>query len=335
MKSHVQAAALMFATVGLACPSNPALAQPTQPRIPTGIEIVYSPPTNPVHQPIFERVKGRGVLEQYKEFMSPLKLPRGITIATEGCNGKINAWYANAKITYCYEYMAFMEEVARSGEAIPGFRREDALVGAFTQVLLHETAHMVYAQLDIPILGREEDAADQLASFILLNLGNTVARRALTGAAFFWRVLALNSKYDIEDFADEHGTHGQRFFNTLCIAYGKDVVARTTIFNDFIQQKLLPEPRRVRCGGEYIQAKKAFDRLLMPHVTPELMKKVQGMDWLKPEDGVDAIPPANPTGGPSGPGGPGGPRGPGGPTGPAGPGGPRGPGGPSGPSTPR
>jgi len=332
MKTYAQAAALLLITVALAWPLSPAWAQPTPPKLPTGIEIAYAPPSNPVHQPIYERVKKRGVLEKYKEFMAPLKLPRGITIATEGCNGKINAWYANAKITYCYEYMAFMEEVARHGDAIPGFRREDALVGAFVQVLLHETAHMVFAQLDLPVFGREEDAADQLASFILLNLGDTVARRALTGAAFFWRVLALNSKYDIEDFADEHGTHGQRFFNTLCIAYGKDVVSRTTIFNDFIQQKLLPEPRRVRCGGEYVQAKKAFDRLLLPHVDVELMKKVQVGDWLKPEDGIEAVPPANPTLGPSGPSGPGGQRGPAGPTGP---GGPRGPGGPSGPSTPR
>jgi hypothetical protein len=325
MTSLVRAAALMIATVGLACPSGPALAQRLPPGVPPGINVVYAPPTNPAHQPIYERVKKRGVLEQYKAFMAPLKLPTAITIATEGCNGKINAWYANGKITYCYEYMAFMEEVARSGAAIPGFRREDALVGAFVQVLLHETSHMVYAQLDVPILGREEDAADQVASFTLLNLGNTVARRALTGAAFFWRVLALNSKYDIEDFADEHGTHGQRFFNTLCIAYGSDVVLRTSTFNDFIQQKLLPEARRVRCAGEYIQARKAFDRLILPHVDQPLMKKVKDMDWLKPEDGVDALPPANPAPGPAppripgipGPGPGAGPTGPGAPTGPA------------------
>jgi hypothetical protein len=309
MKCHMQAAALMFAAVGLALTSDPALAQLTAPPIPTGIQIAYSPPTNPAHQPIFERLKKRAVLEQYKQFMAPLKLPRGITVATEGCNGKINAWYANGKITYCYEYMAFMEEVAKRGDAIPGFRREDALVGAFVQVLLHETSHMIFARLDVPILGREEDAADQLASFTLLNLGNTVARRALTGAAFFWRVLALNSNYNVEDFADEHGTHGQRFFNTLCIAYGSDVVGRTKTFNDFIQQKLLPESRRVRCASEFVQAKKAFNRLLLPHVDAELMKKVQGMDWLKPEDGIDVLPPANTTRGPSGPGDPGfGPR---------------------------
>ena len=113
MKTYAQAAALLLITVALAWPLSPASAQPTPPKLPTGLEIAYAPPSNPVHQPIYERVKTRGVLEKYKEFMAPLKLPRGITIATEGCNGKINAWYANAKITYCYEYMAFMEEVAR------------------------------------------------------------------------------------------------------------------------------------------------------------------------------------------------------------------------------
>ena len=84
-----------------------------------------------------------------------------------------------------------------------------------------------------------------------------------------------------------------RFYNALCIAYGSDVVLRSTTFSDFIQQKLLPESRRVRCATEFMQTKKAFDRLILPHVNADAMKKVQATDWLKPEDGIDALPPNN------------------------------------------
>src|SRR4051812_48840568 len=110
--------ALMFSLGGVLLALNSASAQFFRVRTPNAIDIVYKTPINPDHQPLFERLKKRGVLEQYKEFVSPLKLPRKVTISTEGCSGKINAWYANGKITYCYEYMAFMEQIARRGDAI-------------------------------------------------------------------------------------------------------------------------------------------------------------------------------------------------------------------------
>ena len=60
---------------------------------------------------------------------------------------------------------------------------EDAVVGPFVDVLLHELSHAIFDMLKIPLFGKEEDAADQLAAFILLQFGNEVARRTITGAA--------------------------------------------------------------------------------------------------------------------------------------------------------
>ncbi len=273
-----------------------------------GIQIEYKEPVNAEHRPVYERLKRRMVLEEYKEFMSPLKFTRALHVSLSGCNGVVNAFYQSGdrRITYCYEYIVHMQRRIAEADMLPGFRREDAVVGEFVNTMLHETGHALFDMFDIPVFGREEDAADAVASFVALRVGSTTARRILTGTAFAWRASDLwrqknrNSPRSFTDYADEHGTESQRFFNTLCIALGSDTVERTTVFSDFVA--LLPEGRRVRCGREYLHVKKAFTRYVLPHVDLDLMKKVQAREWIRSEDGSEATPP-----GPLGPTGPAGP----------------------------
>jgi len=315
MKQAVQPAALVLAAVGFAFSSTPGIAQPATP----GLQVLYQEPTNPAHRPIYERLKQRRVLEQYQEFMSPLKLPRSLQVVMQGCNGTVNAWFdGNARIMLCYEYIDLVEKVAAKGDAPPGFKREDAIVGPFIHVILHETSHAVFKLLDIPIFGREEDAADELAEFIMLQFGKNIARRTLSGVSFFYRALGLQETLKLEDFSDEHGTDGQRFYNALCIAYGSD----PDTFKDIVG--LLPKERAVRCKGEYDAAYKAFVKLILPHVDKAAMERVQQIEWLKADDGTDVLPGGVP-GGPSAPGAPGTPGGGGAPVPGPGPGpGPRG-----------
>lgn len=262
----------------------------------TGIQIEYKEPTNPAHRPVYERLKRRMVLEQYKEFMSPLKFKRLLSVSLAGCNGVVNAFYAfgDRRITYCYEYIVHMQRRITETEVLPGFRREDAIVGEFVNTLLHETGHALFDLFDIPLFGREEDAADAVASFVALRVGPTTARRILTGTAFAWRAAAIwrqknNNVRSFTDYADEHGTEGQRFFNTLCVALGSDTVERTNVFADFVQ--LLPERRRNRCGREYLHVKRAFARYVLPHVDQALLEKVRAREWLRSDDGSEATPP--------------------------------------------
>jgi hypothetical protein len=299
MNHWTRLVAFALAMVSVIVGPEPTMAQPVTP---TGVQVSYVEPTNPVHRTIFDRLKKRQVLEQYREFMSPLRLPRPLQVTLQGCNGTINAWYdGHGTITVCYEYIELVEKVAAKGDTPPGYRREDLVVGPFVQVILHETSHAVFNILDIPIFGREEDAADSLAEFIMLQFGANVAQRTLSGTALYYRALALQEKPAFEDFSDEHGTDAQRFFNALCIAYGSDPNG----FNGFIQQKLLPKERQGRCAAEYAAAKKAFEKLILPHVDQELMKKVQQVEWLKADDGSGVLPASVP----AAPGGPGGPSG--------------------------
>jgi hypothetical protein len=306
MITHVRCiglACLSFAAVAI----QPALAQPPVLIGQGGITIEYKEPTNPAHRVIYERLRKRQVLEQFKAFMSPLKLKRHLLVSLQGCDGFVNAMYQDhlQKITYCYEYVVFQERMIAEAQLLPGFRREDAIVGDFVSTLLHEVGHALFHLLDIPIFGREEDAADAVASYVALRVGPTTARRILTGTAFAWRAAEMQrqkqTKRQFDDYSDEHGTEAQRFFNTLCIAVGSDMVERTDTFKAFVQ--LLPAHRRGHCPREYLHVKKSFEHFFLPHVDLAAMKKVQAQEWLRSEDGSEIFPPG-PPGGPSG--GPGG-----------------------------
>ena len=193
-------------------------------------------------------------------------------------------------IVLCYETIARDERAIAAANLLPGFRREDAVVGGFVSVLLHETGHAIFHLFDIPIFGREEDAADAVASYVALQFGPATARRILTGSAFVWRAreLAATSwgpSRRFAEFADEHGTHAQRFFNTLCIALGSDDMEGTTTFAEF--RDVLPEYRRGRCASEYEHVRRSFAYFVLPHLDMELVDKVRAREWLRSEDGTD------------------------------------------------
>lgn len=78
-------------------------------------------------------------------------------------------------------------------------------------------------------------------------------------------------------FADEHGTSAQRFFNLLCLAYGADA----DLFKDFVQKGFLPEDRAAGCASEYVQVSTAFDTLIGPYIDKRLARRLYKR-WLPP-----------------------------------------------------
>jgi hypothetical protein len=245
------------------------------------VTIEYVKPSDPSHQPIYDRLRARRVLEDFRDFLSPLKLPKPLEIRVTGCRGVINAWYSSNSIAVCYEYIAWIRKIAAEGAPIEGISPADAVMGPFVDVLLHELSHAVFDMLNIPVFGREEDAADQLAALILLQFGKEVARRTITGTALFFRHMAESQQPDAIDFASVHGLPAQRFYNVLCIAYGWD----RELFADFVKKGLLPPQRAAGCSWEYRQIAHAFKTLIAPHIDVELQKKVQSREWLRSDDG--------------------------------------------------
>lgn len=136
--------------------------------------------------------------------------------------------------------------------------------------LLHEMGHLLIAELDLPVLGREEDAADQLG-FISLYLSYGRQRDAdfyaqLLDIADYWRLEWQREKPAEEEVYAwaSHGLDAQRFYNLACLIYGSDPdqlewVPKVTG---------LPVERALYCDQEYAQVRKALAWVEQQHGRP-------------------------------------------------------------------
>jgi len=242
------------------------------------IRIEYKEPSNPAHQPIYERIKQRRVLERLQELFSPFRLPIDITIETVGCDGKSNAWYHRPTITLCYEYLEEIRQNTPEETTPAGITASDALAGQFFYVVAHEFGHAIFGLLQLPSFGHFEDIADQFSTYLMLHFGKDDARKLISGAAYSYRgvLQAPTSFVPLQAFSDIHGLPAQRFFNLLCLAYGAD----PKLFADVVEKKYLPQQRAADCQREYAQVDFAFKTLIGPHIDQELAQKVMQKDWL-------------------------------------------------------
>jgi hypothetical protein len=239
------------------------------------------PPKDPTLQSIFDEIKQAQVLERIQKLLSPLRLPRPLLVKVTGCDGESNAWYEDDAITVCYEFLSDILKNAPA-ETLPiGITRRDTIIAPLIDVFLHESGHAVFDMLQIPVIGREEDAADQFSAYIMLQFGKEDAHRLIEGSAYQYKgdLQKWQSTTAITKFANVHGTPAQRFFNVLCIAYGAD----KTLFADVVEKGYLPQDRADGCDGEYEQVAYAFKVLIDPYLDKALASQVL-KKWMREVD---------------------------------------------------
>lgn len=153
------------------------------------------------------------------------------------------------------------------------------MVGPIVDLFLHEIGHAVFDYWGTPVLGREEDAADQFSSFIILKFDKEQARRLMLGNAYQYKgdVQHPEVSQNLKKFSDAHGTPAQRYFNVLCMAYGADPV----VFADFVDRGYLPKDRADGCEDEYHQVANAFKQLIEPYIDQDIAKDLHS-SWLLP-----------------------------------------------------
>ena len=281
MRCSSIAAVLAVAAAGVMTNPPHSAAQPRQ-ELATNSRVIidYIDPRLQKSQATLDRLRKREVLEELSMFLSPLRLPRLLRVRTKSC-GQVNAFYVPAEwaINLCYEYYENLEAIAPQTVSPQGYTRDEVIVGGFIDAIFHEMGHALFDILNIPVFGREEDAADQLSAFLMLQFGKDVARVTIKGAAFTY--LTSKNPRTRTEFADEHGAPAQRFFNYMCLAYGGEPAA----FQEYVDRGVLPRARADQCAHEYLLVRRAFAKTILPHIDVELMKKVQSIQWLRESDG--------------------------------------------------
>ncbi|WP_116654951.1 DUF4344 domain-containing metallopeptidase [Pelagibacterium sediminicola] len=164
--------------------------------------------------------------------------------------------------------IAFAPMSAQAVEQSPEDRAEvdEFVLGAATAIMLHEVGHLIINELEIPILAREEDAADTIATLILLiqdEEDDERAARYLQAFVTNWFLFGLDEYGAIDDayMADEHSLNRQRAFAAVCLAHGSGHPS----FTEHAERHGLSQERMARCESEFESAMRSFAQLLTPH----------------------------------------------------------------------
>lgn len=247
------------------------------------IQIAYVPPDSAGLHDVYQALVERKVLEELQHFFAPLHLPHPLRLLTKECKD-VNAYYSSSdrSLTLCYEMVAYLMAHAPQTVSADGFiTHEAAIIGGLVSILMHESGHMMFDMFDVPIFGREEDAADETASFLALQFNKDVARTLVKGFVYQWATEQdPAAAAPISAFSNEHGTASQRMYNALCLAYGGD---RQT-FQEFVDRGWLPTSRAANCGAEFEQVKFAFETAIFPFIDRDLMAKVTQAQWLTADE---------------------------------------------------
>ncbi|NIJ40128.1 hypothetical protein FHS78_000383 [Parvibaculum indicum] len=142
--------------------------------------------------------------------------------------------------------------------------------------LLHEFGHAAFDVFDVPLFSREEEAADTLATVLMVlnydvqSRPSGVDRLLMVSAEWHQEWEARGRATELKPYWDEHPLSIVRFYNINCLAMG----ANQDLLSLSLDTKLLPVERGWFCDREFARAKRAVEWLYSQHRrAPEVAKR--------------------------------------------------------------
>ena len=229
------------------------------------IRVVYDPPKSEAAREARQVLRLGGTDGVAKGFTNAFKLPRDLRIHV--VNKFTGPYYDPGTRTITLSY-GFVEYVARLLLANnPELAKDQnelgkqwAAINGF--ILVHEFGHAFVDLFDLPVLGREEDAADAMASVFMTEFVDGGAEYAFDAANFFDLLSARQRELAPSDYWDEHSLDKQRAYSIVCWIAG----ANEQDYEVIKEAGILGEDRLRSCPAEYQQRVKAWNKLLQPHL---------------------------------------------------------------------
>ncbi len=136
----------------------------------------------------------------------------------------------------------------------------------------HELGHALIDQMDLPVYGREEDAADSFALVLTEILNGPKRSEQITWASADQYVqIARTLKGQEPDYSDDHSPDMVRYYTLICLFYGGDVTKRKS----FAKDNGLPQERADYCEAERAQIQRAWTGTL-----DRIRRAGDAPDWL-------------------------------------------------------
>lgn len=243
----------------------------------------YVAPKNRKLMATYERVRDVDLLHKLTEIQAVdgvFVLPEPLHFVAAECQAD-NAFYypPKSEMVLCYE---FVDSLLAKGKTVAREKKEGKefpqkyLVGALRFIMLHELGHALIAQLNLPITGREETAADEFAAVMMLQYVDQSEQLGTVENSILYASSALDDEKqnNMSVVADTHEMGKQRYFNLLCTIYGSDPSRYLTIVTDGD----LPEWRAKSCHAYTERVMSTWGQLLTPHMGTKYQKSFD--DWM-------------------------------------------------------
>lgn len=237
----------------------------------TGFVLQFEQATKPDNQKVQELLQQDNLNLVLDGLNAAFKIPYLVPVVFK--EGEEQAVYRDGEIIICYDFLADIDKALEAKYPDPQ-ERNQILMGEAHFVLYHEVGHAMVDMFDLPIVGREEDAVDGLATILAVSV---LKRPELAVAA----AVAFDSQddpeedFDQKDYWDVHSLDAQRYYSILCWVHG----GAPEMCDDLVA-KLVPddwfESRADDCSAEFEKLRKNWGKLLEPHFKPgvKLLAKV-------------------------------------------------------------
>ncbi len=244
----------------------PTAATPVPTRAATGqFKIIYTEMQTQSQHDLAKMLWRHGFPRRQLNILgSVYALPEDITIRVTECKAAdgsdiLNAFYLREtrEIRLCIGFFRSIAMIYYDGtDYVKAIAHAH---NVFQFILLHEMGHALIDVLKLPITGKEEDAADQFAIFVLADdLPEKDLPQAIYAAYYFKQSAATRQ----ETYADQHGFSHQRVYNFSCWVYGTG----PEHYAYLIDNGYLTQARAVTCREEWQQLKTGWLKLLTPHL---------------------------------------------------------------------
>jgi Putative metallopeptidase len=261
------AAALMLAIAGCGGGSDSSSgsdSSETTAEAPTGVvKVAYQPPQGEEDELGKEMLVASQTKDVTASLAKTFELPNPLLV--KGVNGIGSGPFYNPEdnsITLPYGFAALVYQLEFESNPEESEYEVGERIGAVNSfILAHEFGHALINNFKLPVLGKEEDAADAISTILLLTVPNG-AEYAAASAAFWANFSGRQSPPAIAEYADQHSLDLQRAFDILCWTAGSS----ETSFIEVAELEVLPESRLEACPSEYEQLAGSIEAELDPHI---------------------------------------------------------------------
>ncbi|HEY3570646.1 MAG TPA: DUF4344 domain-containing metallopeptidase [Thermoanaerobaculia bacterium] len=265
-------------------PEPPPAAAPAQPPAAPGTETAPAPPPPAPDRGdfkvVYEKVKSPDIRELQEIFRGTqlleetaralnekLSLPADVVITPRECGAADATWEADKRrISICYELVGdFAELFLRAAKQPDASQAGNAVAAASLFMVFHEAGHALISLYQLPVAGHEEEAADQIATLILLGSGKEGGTTAVDSTSTLLaqeKNAAVRARLARLPFWSGHGFNEARLTDILCWVYGRDPQA----FQELVGDGTLPAARAQGCAAEYEKVAKTWDQPLAPYL---------------------------------------------------------------------